>query len=470
MLQIDEQLYSIAHGQIGEPFMRAIATVSNETSSIWGELLPIKQILVSDELALALVKSYCIEDIAAFSNVEQGVKKVLQDLLQHNYDAQLLQYMALHQSIEVQNLLRFLTGMEITLPEQEIQYLAVYKIANQWLIHPIWRQDSDFWCQLHAKKLYSLFMQVDIAYIQSPALLILQLQKALASISMSKNRIATIIHQIIDNITKSNELSYELKMLHLSDVIIHFTSGSKHFQKLRKRIAKLETMWLEGEWALTEKERTLLAYILFEEAVSRKDAEQILVHGLFLIEEDRLNNHIVELMVEYNEVLKIIPPQPETIVKAYNKNCGEFIFYYVIEALVKTQQFDRVISLLNDYEIASCTEIYQYINKVQDEDLLHKIEASVQRGIACIVDGSTQHVRQSLVKWQESYLMKRGPYAEIVVMTSKHVCHILKSLWATEQLELFERLIEIYRKYLFVPAHFQQLRAFVAATVRSNDF
>ncbi|WP_107838470.1 hypothetical protein [Metasolibacillus meyeri] len=468
MLQIDEQLYSMTKGKIGEPFMHAIAQMSNKTSRIWGELLPIERILVSDAQALALVKSYCIEDVAAFSSVEQGVKKVLQNLMQHNYDAQLLQYMALHQLIEIQGLLRFLTGLDITLPAQEIQQLAVHKIADKWLIHPIWREDKDFWYLLHGKKLYSVFMQVDIVSIQNPALLILHLQKVLAN-TMSKNRVATIIHQIIQHITQRSKPSYGLKNLHLSDVIIHFTSGTRHFRKLRKRIAKIKAMWFEGRWALTEKEQTLLAYILLEEAVLRKDSEQILAQGLFLIEEDRLNNHIVELMVEYNEVLRIIPPQPETIVKAYHNNCGEFIFYYVIEALVKKQRFERVIALLKDYEIASCTEIYQYMSGVQDKDLLHKMEASVQRGIAHIIDGSLQNIRQSLTKWQEGYPMKNGPYAEIILMTSKHVCHILKSLWATERFELFERLIEIYRKYLFVPAHFKQLRAFVAATVHSND-
>ncbi|WP_342471434.1 hypothetical protein MHH70_10165 [Metasolibacillus sp. FSL H7-0170] len=469
MLQIDEQLYSMTGGKIGEPFMRAIAGISNETSIIWGELLPLEQILISDEQALTLVKGYCIEDVAAFSGVEQGVTKVLQDLMLDNHDAHILQYMALHQTVEAQGLLRFLTGIDMVLPMQEMKVLAVHKVENKWLIHPIWQDNQSFWSTLYAKKLYSIFMQVDIENIQNPALLILELQKALNQ-AMSKNRVATIVHQLINHITQRSGASYELKTLHLSDVIIHFTSGSRHFRKLRKRIAQLEAVWKEGEWALTEKERTLLAYILLEEAVARKDTEQILVQGLFLIEEERLNNHIVELMVEYNEVLKIIPPQPETIVKAYNKNCGEFILYYVIEALAKTNQFKRIIALLKDYEIASCIEIYQYINGVQDADLLHKLEAGVQRGIAHIVDGSTQHIRQSLTKWQEGYQIRRGPYAEIALMTSKHVCNILKSLWATEQFELFERLIEIYRKYLFIPAHFEQLRAFVAATVHSNDF
>ncbi|WP_042470244.1 hypothetical protein [Bacillus ndiopicus] len=470
MLQIDERLYSMTQGKIGEPFMRAIAEISNETSIIWGELLPLEQILVNDEQVLALVKSYCVEDVAAFSSAEQGVKKVLQDLLQHNYDAHVLQYMMLHQTIETQGLLRFLTGVEMSLPVQEIKALVVHKVENKWLIHPIWREDEPFWRTLYAKKLYSILMQVNIVNIPNPALIILELQKALAN-TMSKNRVATIIHQLINHITQQSELSYELKMLHLNDVIIHFTSGSRHFRKLRKRIAQLEAMWSEeGQWALTEKERTLLAYILLEEAVSRKDTEQILIQGLFLIEDDRLNNHIVELMVEYNEVLKIIPPQPETIVKAYDKNCGEFILYHVIGALAKANQFERIVALLKDYEIASCLEIYQYINGAQDVDLLHKLEASVQRGIASIVDGSPQNIRQSLAKWQGDYRVKKGPYAEIALMTSKHVCNILKSLWATEQFELFERLIEIYRKYLFIPAHFKQLRAFVATTVRSNDF
>lgn len=100
------------------------------------------------------------------------------------------------------------------------------------------------------------------------------------------------------------------------------------------------------------------------------------------------------------------------------------------------------------------------------QEALFKIEATVQRDIAYIVHNSPQYVWQSIEVWLQQYQNEESPYFEISEMTSKHLCNLLKALFATEQFELFEKLMEIYNKYLKVNSHFDDLKEFVSQYVK----
>jgi hypothetical protein len=156
-------------------------------------------------------------------------------------------------------------------------------------------------------------------------------------------------------------------------------------------------------------------------------------------------------------------------VKRYDQNYLEQIFYIVIDALVKNEQYYDVLQLMKEYEIASCTSIYEFLNaKDFDRDLLLKIEAAVQRNIAYVVDQSHQHVKQSIEKWMQEYHHVDSPFHSIAQMTSKHVCNLLKTLFATEQFDLFEQLMSIFMKYLILQEDFMDLRDFVAGFVQKE--
>ncbi|PKC51057.1 hypothetical protein RhiirA1_484644, partial [Rhizophagus irregularis] len=58
------------------------------------------------------------------------------------------------------------------------------------------------------------------------------------------------------------------------------------------------------------------------------------------------------------------------------------------------------------------------------------------------------------------------PFYPIALMASKHICNLLKALFATEQYDLFDKLMEVYTKYLKVEQHFFELRDFVAEYVK----
>lgn len=472
MLKLDEQLYEIAQGSTGDKLEQAINKVTHDTPSIWGAILTPGLFLVGEQLSIHLAYSTAKdcwgEGSAFFSTQDVTVKEKLADFfLPHNKD-KFENYMALHPILKVNHFISFVVGRDVDIPTSNVLEILLHKVGEQWLVHIIYQKDELFWRALYAKKLYSIFMRVQLHQIEQPVTLMQQFRGTIQQL-VTKNRAATILHQLINRLEQNNGRSLQLKQLHLMDVVSHFTSGRRHFMKLKKRIAQINARWGEGKWALTDKEKTLLAYLLLSEAASRKDTDQVVLYGSFLIEDDRLNNHAVELMLEYSDALTQLKPQPHTLVKAYSDNYVEFVFYTVIHALVQKQQYNQVLALLKEHEIASCTAIYRYLNTPFEPDLLHKIEANVQQDIANIVHGSLQHIRHSLDIWLANYNNKKSPYIKIAKMTSKHLCNILKTLWATEQFELFEKLMEIYKKYLFIEAHFKQLRSFVASFDHSSE-
>lgn len=463
MLPIDEQLYDLTKGQAGYALANAMTYLAFDTTPIWGSVLPLNTIVVEEERALQLVKSYLIEDVIAFSDEEPAVKQILEHYLTDD-GSMLRQYIKLHPLATVETLLKFSPLSPTEVHPVSTTPIAIHQIGQEWLVHAFLADDALFWQELYARKIYSLLLQVDIEEISHFTTVMTQFHQALLA-TQTKNRAATIFHQLTASITKSSVRSYALKELHIQDVIIHFTSGRRHLRKIRKRIAGLTNIWQEGPLALTTKEQTLCAYLLLEDAVLRKDDEAILQQGLYLLDNDLLHNHIVELIVEHGQAMRKGAPNRASLIKLYDYSCMEFVFYHVMRTLVKKGEFQHAMQLMEEDELASCTAIYRYLNNERQEDMLYELEASVQVAIATIVDGSLQNVRQSLRKWQHHLQAKDSPYAKLARQSSQHVCHLLQVLWMNEQYELFERLIIIYKKYVYIEVDFLRLRTFITATV-----
>ena len=172
-------------------------------------------------------------------------------------------------------------------------------------------------------------------------------------------------------------------------------------------------------------------------------------------------DHAIELVVEYEDVLSSMNPQPHALVKDYQANYLEQVFYVLIDTLVKKDQFSKGYQLMMRYELATCTGLFELLHSQQLDEQLHKIEAIVQQDIALIVDGSAQIIRESLATWKAHYLEKKGPYYMIAERTSNHLCNLLKILFHEEQDLLLEKLLYVYKKYLLIPRHFHQFRQFI---------
>lgn len=480
MLKLDEQLFLKAKGQ-SQKIDQAIAALNvNLNCNGQDFIIPLDLLLLQKEKAsqivFTIVKKYWgkidlfTQEMFRSSNIDLKNAEEKLSTFFSSPESRLLifDYLLAKNSFGFNQLVEMVFGKESNIGKSisPLHKIFVYKVNRKYFVHVLYNQKNDFWNMLFAKKIYSLFLQTPIHTIQNPLDLIKILIRILKSL-YTPNKVMIMFNELFREIDYQNPRSYFLKELHLINITLHFTSGKRHAQKVKKLVSEVNQKWGTGKWALTEKEQTLLNYILALDAAQNHDTEKTIACGKFLIMNDRLINNAIELLLDYGEILPNIKPQPATLVKRYDQNYLEQIFYYLIDALVKNEQYFDCIRLLKDYEIASCSSIYEFLNsEVFDRDLLIKIEATVQRDIAYIVDQSPHHVYKSIEKWLSEYNVPSSSYYPISQMTSKHVSNLLKTFFATEHFELFEQMMEIYTKYLILPEDFEDLRNFVALFVQ----
>jgi flagellin-specific chaperone FliS len=476
LLFFDEQLFQRTNGQTGEKLEKALSEklLQPPREMLLGETLNSTEFLIEQEKAerfcFQLLKNYWGNVNLFFYdsfheanfNIETVNEKMRLFFEQPQNRQQLFAFLLLHGEVKFEQFIEFIFAKPISAPTMPtgIEKISVFKVNERYLIQPIYSEHKAFWETIYAKKIYSLFLQIPLQKIERPVEL-MTIFKAQLQQYLTLNRVATIIHKLTQQLDYENPKSFALKQLHLFNVRTHFTSGRRHLLKLRKCITTLQQNWLSGPFALNEKENTLLAYMLFQEAVFKKNYESIIVQGLYLIENERLTNHAIELVVEYGDVLSSMNPQPWSLVKDYRGNYLEHVFYVLIDTLVKEGQFNRAFELLKNYELATCTVLYELLQTANEQQELHKIEAMVQQNIAILVDGSPQRIRESIMTWQTQYLNKKGPYYVTAEMTSQHICNLLKILFHEEQDRIVEKLLSVYKKYLVFPLHLQNFRQFI---------
>lgn len=476
LLSFDEQLFQQTNGQTGKKLEQALEDKFQfvKQTAIWGAPIQSNDFLLEQERAekfcFQLIKTYWGRlDLFNSDSVQETNslnEKMEQFFAEYENGKVLFSFLHTHGEVAFDQLIEYIFSkhVPVTHIETELKKIYVYKVNDHFFVQPIYCADEKFWQIIGAKKIYSLFLQVPLMNMTRPVELMRHF-KALLAGQLTANRIATIIHKLVQKIDDENPKSDEIKQLHLLNVRTHFTSGRRHMLKLRKCIQALLENWSTGTFALNTKEQTLLGYMLFQEAVYKRDYRSILLQGMYLIEEERINNHAIELVVEYADVLSSMNPQPDTLVKDYRKNYLEHVFYELINSVVKEEQFELGIELLKNYELASCAAIFHLLHAEERETSLHMIEASVQRDIALFVDGSPQNIRESIIIWQQHYLNKNSDYYRIAEMTSQHICNLLKILFWAEEDVLVEKLLAVYKKYLLIPHHFQYLRQFIERRV-----
>ncbi|MEK4384367.1 Fe-S-cluster redox enzyme [Solibacillus sp. FSL W7-1464] len=476
LLSFDEQLFQRTKGQAGEKLEQALEANIQfvKQTAIWGAPIQSDKFLLEQERAekfcFQLIKNYWGNLNLTFNNLIHEMntvnEKVEQFFAAQQNSKALFSFLHTQGKVTFEQLIEFIYSKPVPLPhvQTELEDIYIYKVNNHFLVLPIYRENEKYWKMIGAKKIYSLFLQVPLMMIMRPVELMKDF-KALLAGQLTANRIATIIHKLVQKIDFENPKSDEVKQLHLLNVRTHFTSGRRHMLKLRKCVQALLENWSTGKFALNTKEQTLLGYMLFQEAVYKRNYRSILLQGMYLIEEERINNHAIELVVEYADVLSSMNPQPDTLVKDYRKNYLEHVFYELVNSVVKEEQFELGMELLKNYELASCTTIFQLLHAEEKETMLHLIEATVQRDIALSVDGSPQNIRESIIIWQQHALKKDSAYYNISEMTSQHICNLLKILFWAEEDILVEKLLAVYKKYLLIPHHFQYLRQFIERRV-----
>ncbi len=130
------------------------------------------------------------------------------------------------------------------------------------------------------------------------------------------------------------------------------------------------------------------------------------------------------------------------------------------------ERYEEGLLLLKEHVLASNKKINAVlVQQDYSKEQLIALEASVQKDIALHVNNSLQHIGLSVEEWRQHYRQPDSSYYLVAQSASLHMINILKILFVTEQFELFEKLIEVYKKYLLVEDHFEQLRIFISAYV-----
>jgi hypothetical protein len=478
VLKVDEMLLELSGGKTGEFLEKAIAQLSNplidEKPDIWGTSMSIPS-LVMDEARMEpyiekLITQYWSELnlflIPELEHTNMDLQTLNSRLQQYitspSGKARLLQYIKINNRLQYQQFLSLIFDKEIDINPKHTGLVEIvcFTVKDKFLVQGIFAEQESFWRTLYAKKMYSILRQVKLEAIEQPIAFI-RCFKQMLQAKCTANRSATIVHKLTVELDYYNPKSFELKQLHLLNIVNHYLSGRRSLQRLAKCIDQFTRNWSSGNFAITEKEQTLLYYLLFMRAAELKKEDELLRYAYELIEDEKLNTHSVEIFFEFGEILKLVQPMPLSIVKNNAEHYLEHVYALILQAFVEHQLYDDALHLLKQFELASCTSIYEVLNGSSDEAALAKIEATVQRDITAIMKKPANEMMDALTVWKQNYLNNPHHLSKIAKSTVKHIHSILKVLFITEQFDCFEKLMEVYKKYLEIPSYTNSLKQFI---------
>jgi hypothetical protein len=360
--------------------------------------------------------------------------------------------------------------MQITMPVNELQTIFLYKFENVYFVHMIYKEDAQFWHWLFIKKVYSLFIHKPLeqfTFIHEMMGHIEQsTRKNYAHVNNFVNNYKKTLDKCITYVDNRNSSCLAKKQLHLYQIVTHYRLSEGDYQCVKALITSFEADWRYSMYALTEKEKVLIAYLLFHIAHQEKNDESVIQYGEYLLADERLNNYAIEILLEYKELLPNRKPTPPAIIKNYELNFLENLYAVLLDHYVRMERYQEGLLLLKEHVLASNKKIHAtLVQKNYSNEQFIAIEASVQQDIALHVNNSLQHIGLSVEEWRQRYHHPDTSYYLVAQSASLHMLNILKVLFVTEQYEVFEKLMEIYKKYLLIDDHFEKLRVFVSAYV-----
>ncbi|MGE7916285.1 hypothetical protein [Lysinibacillus xylanilyticus] len=360
--------------------------------------------------------------------------------------------------------------MQITMPVNELQTIFLYKFENVYFVHMIYKEDAQFWHWLFIKKVYSLFIHKPLEQFtfihEMMGHIERSTRKTYAHVNNFVNNYKKTLDKCITYVDNRNSTCLAKKQLHLYQIVTHYRLSEGDYRCVKALITSFEADWRYSMYALTEKEKVLIAYLLFHIAHQEKNAESVIQYGEYLLADERLNNYAIEILLEYKELLPNRKPTPPAIIKNYELNFLENLYAVLLDHYVRMERYQEGLLLLKEHVLASNKKIHAtLVQKNYSNEQFIAIEASVQQDIALHVNNSLQHIGLSVEEWRQRYDHPDTSYYLVAQSASLHMLNILKVLFVTEQYEVFEKLMEIYKKYLLIDDHFEKLRVFVSAYV-----
>ncbi len=375
-------------------------------------------------------------------------------------------------TIDLERLIWLVFGkrMQIAMPVNELQTIILYKFQDEYLVHMMYKEHASFWHWLFTKKVYSLLIHRPLEQFTFLYEIMGHFEQSMKEncehVDNFVNNYKTILDKCITHVDKHNASCLAKKQLRLYQIVVHYRLAEGDNNCVKALITSFEADWRYSMYALTEKEKVLIAYLLFHIAHQEKDNELVIQYGEYLLEDERLNNYAIEIMLEYKELLPNRKPTPPAIIKNYELNFLENLYAILLDHYVRMGRYQEGLVLLKEHVLASNKKIHAALveGSCSNEQLI-AIEAYVQQDIALHVNNSLQHIGLSVEEWRQHYRQSEAPYYFVAQSASLHLLNILKILFVTEHYELFEKLMEIYKKYLLIDDHFEKLRVFISAYV-----
>ena len=351
-----------------------------------------------------------------------------------------------------------------------LQTMFLYKIEDKYIVHIIYEEDVQFWHWLFVKKVYSLL-------IHKPLEQLTFIHEIMRHFEYSAQQSYTHGHNFVQSYKKNLDkcITYvdnnkpsclAKKQLQLYQIVVHYMWAENDFRHVKELIVSFAIEWRYSMYTLTEKEKVLIAYILLNAAHQEQRAEDVIRYGEYLLDDERLNNYAIEIMLEYKELLPNIKPTPQAVVKNYTTNYLEKLYAMLLQNYVQIGNYAQGLKLLKEQALVSSKEIHAaLVHKKYNDEQFVAIESAIQKDIAMQVNNSLQQIGVSLEEWRKHYRNPEAAYYSTAQSSSLNMMNILKVLFVTEHYELFEKLMEMYKKYLLVDEHFEEMRLFISAYV-----
>lgn len=449
---------------------------------IIGYTLPLHEVFIDEKKALLQVESairtywqsmnlFTLQDIAAIAHNVEWVNNRLQQFFESKSNMQkLYQYLLKNQRMNYSQFLSIVLEKDILVEEisNGLSEIIVLNVGDQYIVQAMREEYQTLYELLLAKKIYTVLVKKPVHFIHHlPACL--KLFKQILQKHYTKNRVASIIHQLVTHIDYENKKSFELKQLHLFNILTHASSGKRSLKRLKKCIGQFEAQFLNGEYAITDKETVLLHYLLFYRAIQLHLSDEKLYYAYALTKDSELNNFAVEIFFDIEEVFPVIGPNPTSLVKYYPSYYLEFIYYHIIHTFVEAELYKEAYEILCTEEIASCTAIYEVLNGDRSTEALAQIEATVQRDILEVYRLPAAKMMEAISEWHSDYQRRSSKSYAIASYTGRHVINILKTIFVCDELDCFEKLLEVYKKYLHIPSATEQLHQFLIEQIEEKS-
>lgn len=345
-----------------------------------------------------------------------------------------------------------------------VSKVAVIPIGERYLVMAISSHSERADLQ-RLEQLLRYFMGQREWYLYANCTYIYRFYIALASQLYSKKAALQIVSEVTKKVMKTNRKNLPLKQIHLLYIVYLFSLQSSYVQQEMK---VFERRWSRGKWALNEKEQVLLHYLKMHLAAKRKRWRKVKLQAELLLRDDFLASYAVELTVDFGLLMPSYSTDADVFIKPLKNHYVAYACYLYVKALSELNEQKAIVHFLKQEPIASCTMLYTYFRTRNPDDLV-RVEAVVQQNIAVLIDGHHSNVRASIQRWQELRQQKSLESNELIVTLSEHLCRLMKACFIAEELPVFEKLMKIYVKYLYIERHFAHLKESIKSNMEFID-